>query len=412
MIISCPNCGTQYSIDPVAFGRAAKSVRCFNCSNQWLQQPVVLPPVFHPQPPQYQQAPPGYPPPQGYPGYPPPPPGYPPQSYPPGYPPEPDMPPVAPPHHAETAEAPAPVPLPEPSFDLDGLTDEEEHDANPLSAGINALFESDDDDDDDLIDFDLDAVDSSTPDLSDTDEIPGPITPADDPDLSQDALDSLFDEDDATDGIGSMIEATPPDDGDDGFDSIDDIPEPDPLPESLTADIDDDDMDDDDAPKSRRGRKKKPTKGKKKGGAGLIIALVLVLLLGGTGAGMFFLRDMVLQYVPALGVVYEMVGLSAALGEGLEIRDVKSERGTTEGVDFLMLSGKITSVAEKPMPVPLIKALLIDAEGETIQSVIQEPGATEIAAGKVLGFAVKIDEPSPLARRLEVTFEPRPTPEN
>lgn len=301
-----------------------------------------------------------------------------------------------------------PEPSFDPPFDLDGL--EEDDDMQPLSAGIDALFESDDDDDDDDM-GDLDNFEIDPPELTDRDEIPGPITPADDPDLSQDDLDSLFDEDDATDGIGSMVESSSEDGTNDGFDSIDDIPEPDPLPESLTSDLNDDDMDDD-APVSRRGRKKVgKAKKAKKGGAGLTIALVLVVFLGGLGAGMVFLRDTVLSYVPALGAVYEMIGLGATLGEGLEIRDVASERGTEGGTDFLILSGNVTNIAEDIMPLPLIKALLIDAGGEVIQSVVQEPGKMEIPAGESLRFSVKIEEPSPLARRLEVTFEPRPVPE-
>lgn len=300
-----------------------------------------------------------------------------------------------------------PDPLPELSFDLDGLDDEEPIEPK-LSPNIDALFGSDDEDDDEDDMDDLDAVSiEEEPD-------PGAITPREDPDLSQDDLDSLFDEDDATDGISSMVEGT----DEEGIDELDDIPDPDPLPKSLTGnldnddiDIDDDDEEEDEAPKSRRGRKAKSRAKDKKGGKGLIIALaIIVLLLGGLGSGLVFLRGLVMEFVPAMGMVYDMVGLGMTLGEGLEIRNVSSERGTSEGVDFLMLSGSITSTVEGPMPVPLIKALLIDAEGEIIQSVIQEPGATELPGGESLGFAVKIEEPSPLARRLEVTFEPRPEP--
>lgn len=326
MIITCPNCGTQYSVDGAGFGRAAKNVRCFNCNNQWLQHPVVVPPVapqqqpvmpnYHQPPPQMPGAYAGYPPPPGYP------PGYPPPGYPPpGYPP------------------------------VDGTPPQEAPPA-PMEEG----------------------------------GIPGEITPAEDPDLSDDDLESLFDEDEAANGISSMVEPSAEDGGDD-------------------------DLDDDDAPASRRGRKKKPKK-KKKGGMGLIIAIILILLLGGTGAGMFFMRGMVLQYVPALAMVYDMVGLGAVLGDGLEIRNVNSERGTGEGgIDFLMLSGNVTNIAEEAKPVPLIKAILIDANDEVIQAVVQEPDSAELPAGEVMGFAIKIEEPSPLARRLEVTFEPRPQPE-
>lgn len=404
MIITCPNCGTQYSVDRVAFGQTAKTVRCFSCSHQWLQQPVVTPRVVPPhQPivPQYQHMPP--PTPSAYPGYPPPP-GYPPS----GYPPPPGYPPA---EAAYGAAPPTPSPelIPEPAPEPDIPEDD---DMPELTAGIDALFESDEDDVEEALEM-IEEIDLDAPEPDVHAEIPGEITPPEDPDLSQDDLDSLFDEDEAGEGLDSVVESS----GEDGepvdIADIEDIPDPEPLPESLTADIGGDDADDDqdEAPASRRGRKKKPKKAKKKGRGGLIAVLVVVLLLGGLGAGMLFLRDLVLQYVPAMGMVYEMVGLSAPLGEGLEIRNVNSERGSSEGIDFLMLNGNIANVTEEPRPVPLIKALLFSAEGDVIQSVIQEPGRVEIPAGEVLGFSVKIDEPSPLARRLEVTFEARPDSE-
>ena len=291
-----------------------------------------------------------------------------------------------------------------------GQEDGPDADMPQLTAGIDALFGSDDDDDDDDLDL-MDGINLDAPDLSDLEDIPGEITPAEDPDLSQDDLDSLFDDDEDTGTIGSMVEPTGEDNGDGNFENFDDIPDPEPLPESLTSTLSDDDDDEGNTPTPRRGGKKKAKKAKK-GNAGLIIALVLIMLFGGLGAGMFLLRDMAVQYVPALGTVYELVGLGSTLGEGLEIQNVNSERGTDNGIDFLMLSGNIANVVEEAKPVPLIKALLIDAEGEIIQSVVQEPAAMEIQGGEVLGFSVKIDEPSPLARRLEVTFEARPESEN
>lgn len=402
MIITCPKCGTQYSVDRVGFGQAAKTVRCFSCQNQWLQQPVVQPrtaPSQYQMPPQMPGAYPGYPP-SGYP-----PPGYPPPGYPP-----PGYPQVDPAHNAAVVPpAPEQAPNAMPA-EVIGQEDGPDADMPQLTAGIDALFGSDDDDDDDDLDL-MDGINLDAPDLSDLEDIPGEITPAEDPDLSQDDLDSLFDDDEDTGTIGSMVEPTGEDNGDGNFENFDDIPDPEPLPESLTSTLSDDDDDEGNTPTPRRGGKKKAKKAKK-GNAGLIIALVLIMLFGGLGAGMFLLRDMAVQYVPALGTVYELVGLGSTLGEGLEIQNVNSERGTDNGIDFLMLSGNIANVVEEAKPVPLIKALLIDAEGEIIQSVVQEPAAMEIQGGEVLGFSVKIDEPSPLARRLEVTFEARPESEN
>jgi hypothetical protein len=117
---------------------------------------------------------------------------------------------------------------------------------------------------------------------------------------------------------------------------------------------------------------------------------------------------MVVDMVPAMGPVYEMIGLELPLGEGLEINDVAPERGSEAGVDFIIVRGKITNITGSEKCVPLIKALLVDADGEEIQSVVQEPSAPMISGGEVQTFAVKIEEPSPLARSMEVTFVGRP----
>lgn len=39
MIITCPSCSTQYSIDHSLFGDRGKTVRCFHCGYQWMQTP-------------------------------------------------------------------------------------------------------------------------------------------------------------------------------------------------------------------------------------------------------------------------------------------------------------------------------------------------------------------------------------
>lgn len=257
-----------------------------------------------------------------------------------------------------------------------------------LPAGIDALFEEDDD------------VAAEEP------AAPEPM-PTPDDDISDEDLENLFDEDDAPGAIESIVDSGGTDD--DGSDTenifdADDIEEPDDLPESLTADLDDDDM-----PVRRRSAAKPEKKGRK----GLIITIVLLALLSGIGAGLFFLRGMVVEFVPAMNSVYHMIGLdTGSLGEGLEIKNVNSERAIEGGIDLLIVSGNVANISGGTKPVPLVKALLVGADGEEIQSVVQEPERAELNAGDVIGFSIKVEEPSPLARRLEVTFAPRQMPED
>ncbi len=239
-------------------------------------------------------------------------------------------------------------------------------------------------------------------------------------DMSDDDLDAMFAGEAEPEEIASILDGDSNDDSTDDVIDIDDIPDPEPLPESLTSDLHDDalpDVDDDEVPRRRRVPPRK-----KKGKGGLIVSIVMVIFLLGSGGAFVFLQNMIVQMVPsltpvyetlapvyeALAPVYEMIGLTEPLGEGLEIGDVSSERTSEGGVDFLVVSGTVTNTSESEKSVPLVKALLVDGDGVEVQSVVQEPGAAVLAGGDVLQFSVTIEEPSILARRLEVTFAPRP----
>ena len=39
MIISCPECGGKFRIDPSALGAGGRTVRCGKCAHTWLQAP-------------------------------------------------------------------------------------------------------------------------------------------------------------------------------------------------------------------------------------------------------------------------------------------------------------------------------------------------------------------------------------
>ncbi|MEQ8665534.1 MAG: DUF3426 domain-containing protein [Rhodospirillales bacterium] len=274
----------------------------------------------------------------------------------------------------------------EPDFDLPDPEEEDDLE-DDVAENIDALFSDDDEEDDEI----------------DTSPIPDETGGSENDDLSDDEIDGLFDDDDeSSGGISSMIDSGG--DSDDGIDDLDDIPEPDPLPESLTGGLDDDD--EDDIPVARTARGRKP---KKKGKGGLIALIVILVLLLGTAAGGYLARSMIVELVPETKTVYDMIGVdTGVLGDGLEIRDVQSSRATEAGIDILLVSGTIVSVDTKPAPVPLVQAILLDGEGVELQSVVQEPSQSELAPGARIEFTIRIDEPSPLSRRMEVTFAPRP----
>ena len=207
--------------------------------------------------------------------------------------------------------------------------------------------------------------------------------------LSTEQLDEMFGEDTGTHAFESpsALPAGGEDDGDDI--DLDSIPDPEPIPQVFSPD-DDEDLDD--------GLKKK-------GGMGKIIAIAAVAVVIALGAGAYFGKSFVIDLWPGAKDIYAMVNFGGEeLGEGLDIRDVKSLREVESGVDILIVRGNVSNVSEQERMVPMIRVVLYDSNGEEIQSTLASPLKNRLPAGATTGFSAKISEPSALARRLEVTF--------
>ena len=207
--------------------------------------------------------------------------------------------------------------------------------------------------------------------------------------LSQEDLDAIFSDTDDPEPIGSISDEGPDDDDDDEVVAdleLDDLPEPDPIPNVFTPDASDEDA------------KVKPRSLFKTIIIG-VFAFLIVLL-----ATLVFARGFITDLMPHTKSIYEMIGLGEKLGAGLTIGNAKPTRGTSKGKEALIVTGVITNVSEDTRPVPLIKAALLDGENREIQHSVAAPLKSELPAGKRMKFKVTLIEPSPLARRIEVAF--------
>ena len=351
MIITCPNCLTRYDVNPVAIGDG-KSTRCSNCAHSWFQQPVATahPAAYVEQQqrtytqPQHRQ--PGYPPPSGYP----PQPGYPGSQYPP---------PLQQPYAAPAPEA-QPALIPEPETEPAPITEPE-----PEPAPIQA------------------PEPIPEPELIPEPE-PEPAATDDDPGLSSQELDEMFGDDDS-EPFESIIS---PDleDGDDQSFNPDDLPDPEPIPGVFTED------DDELEPKPRK--------------IGQIIgiscaALIVILLISG-----FFLKTQITHMIPAATGIYDMIGIGGEeFGAGLKIQNVKSSRETEKGQEVLFIRGSVKNISDVVRTVPMIQVNLFDGNARSIQSSHAAPVRNKLDPGKTVSFKARLVEPSPLARKLEVTFK-------
>jgi len=343
MIITCLNCSTNFDILPIVLG-AGKKTRCFNCGYSWFQEPVVAnvpPPVTyaairemaHEQE-TYQQA------------------AYAQQLAQPAASATKAKAPVmtAPPPTPQPLEIPKPEAIPEPETE----------------AKIEVEVEAED------TEVDLDDVRVSPSDKDDKSEI------------SKADLDAMFGEDSDMEPIASMV-------GGGGGDaagpvSIDDIDDPDPIPQFHSPSGSGDDV-----PVKKRSVIKL---------IGIGIGILLIAALGGG----FFAREMIINMVPATKDIYKIIGLVEKLGAGLAIQDTKPVPGTQEGKPILTVKGVIANVSDKERPVPMIKVILKDAKEQAVQTTVVAPLRNRLQAQKKMRFDITISEPSPLARKIEVEF--------
>jgi hypothetical protein len=164
------------------------------------------------------------------------------------------------------------------------------------------------------------------------------------------------------------------------------IPDPEPIPQVLTS------TDTEAAPPRKLWVK-------------LVAASVAGLAVIGAVAGLFFARTAIMAALPWTKSLYDKVGLSGeVLGAGLDIRGVKSDRETEGGIDILIVRGVIANVSDTTRDVPLIRVALFDAGGKEVQSTVVPPLKPQIEPAGNIGFRARLPDPSPLARRLEVTF--------
>ncbi len=207
--------------------------------------------------------------------------------------------------------------------------------------------------------------------------------PKEAPALSEAELDAMFQDQPEPEPVESLVSEEPTEE-----EAVDPekIPDPEPIPQVLTS------ADTDAAPPQKLWVK-------------LVAASVAGIVIIGSAAGLFFARASIMAALPWTKSIYDKVGLSGeVLGAGLDIRGVKSDRETEGGVDILIVRGVIANISDKPRDVPLIRVALFDASGKEVQSTVVPPLKPQIEPAGNIGFRARLPDPSPLARRLEVTF--------
>lgn len=101
-----------------------------------------------------------------------------------------------------------------------------------------------------------------------------------------------------------------------------------------------------------------------------------------------------------------------ALGKGLDIQNVKSERKVESGIDVLKIAGSIENVSDHPLEVPLIKVVFYDCFDKEIGHHIGIPHLSKLEPGESIKFKERVKNLPSSARRMEVTYAEEMEPQN
>jgi len=199
-------------------------------------------------------------------------------------------------------------------------------------------------------------------------------------------INDMFEDDEEIEPFQSLITNDDEEDALEDIETPDQMDDPDYIPEVFSADEQEPDFE---------AEHKSPIL--------KIILILFLMLIAAVAGGLFFFKDEVTKLVPQLGQVYEMIGFTQ-VGEGLQIQRESKARDNDQGIEVLVARGEIANVSDKLRQVPMLRAILLDGEEKALQHVDMAPIKSELKPGERISFKLQIREPSPLARRMKVTF--------
>ena len=174
-----------------------------------------------------------------------------------------------------------------------------------------------------------------------------------------------------------------------------------PIPEGFSEPLP---VADDDEIPVGRPRFKQPQP-ENNGGALKIILILLAVLFIGSALGIFLGKDKIIEMYPVAKEYYIKSGLHhLEPGEGLAPQDVKPRRDLRNGVELLIVEGKVANITDKDIDVPPMRVSLTNPQGKVVASQVIELPKKTMGPGEVVDFEVEFENPPGTARQMSVNF--------
>lgn len=130
-------------------------------------------------------------------------------------------------------------------------------------------------------------------------------------------------------------------------------------------------------------------------------ALAGVVLLIGFVAAAY--RHQVVEAWPQTASVYSKLGMKVT-ASGLKIADTKFSRDTRLGQPVLTVSGALTNVADRELPVPQIRIGLVDRDAREVYHWMVAPDVIALKPGQSTRFVTRLSNPPDEAVNYRVEF--------
>ncbi len=128
-----------------------------------------------------------------------------------------------------------------------------------------------------------------------------------------------------------------------------------------------------------------------------VLALILLDL------GLIGWRAEMVRWVPQTAPLYAAIGLPVNL-RGLILTDVTTETQTSDGVQVLLVQGRIVSTAKRTVEVPRLRFAIRNGSGNEIYAWTALPGRSLLAPSETLAFQSRLASPPPETRDVLVRF--------
>jgi hypothetical protein len=144
--------------------------------------------------------------------------------------------------------------------------------------------------------------------------------------------------------------------------------------------------------------------GAKRGSRWMLTGLpVAILALIALNAALIHWRSNVVRIAPQTASLYAAIGLPVNL-RGLAFNDVTTTIESHDGVQVLVVEGKIASASQRPVEVPRLRFSVRNRSGQEVYAWTALPSRNGLAPGETLTFRSRLASPPSDAREVLVRF--------